>query len=138
MSIFDKIVRSWWVILSCIFMANGFGFLYIGYKHNNKNWMIEGLMYEIPWIFSMIYVDYAPLFNPFITLSVILMLISIVRSIWVAVKLADVYDNEEKYAVRPTVIKNHDAPQEGNNSYALGCCLCIIVIFVLFVMIEIF
>ena len=53
-------------------------------------------------------------------------------------KLADVYDNEEKYAVRPTVIKNHDAPQEGNNSYALGCCLCIIAIFVLFVMIEIF
>ena len=137
MSFFNKVLRSWWVILSCIFMINGFGFLYIGFKHNNKNWIVEGIMYEIPWIFSIFLIDNILVSDPLIALAIIIMIVSIVRSIWVAIKLADIYDNEEKYTVRPTAIRNHDEPKDKDVSNAsLGCCLCIIAIFVLFVLVE--
>lgn len=136
MSIIEKIKRSWWIILSFILMVNGFGFVYIGFKNNNKHWVFEGVMYELPWLFSIFFSLNQPLFNKFFILASIMMLVSIVRSIWVAIKLADVYDNEDKYTVRPTVVNNHNKPRERKGSLTgFGCCLCLIAIFVVFAII---
>lgn len=138
MNVVEKIKRSWWVILSFIMFINGLGFIYLGFKNNNKYWVLEGVMYEIPWLFTFIFVNDLLVFSFLVYFALILMLVSIVRSIWVAVKLSDVYDNEEKYTVRPTVIKNHNKPKENSNFISnLGCCFCIIVMFFLFALIAI-
>lgn len=144
MNVFEKIKRSWWVILSFIMFLNGVGFVYIGSKHNNKNWILEGITYEIPWI---LYFAYFVMFgNPnlnffipsslILLLGMILLLVSIVRSVWVAVKLSDVYDNVEKYTIQSTVLDNTKRNEKNKNIFAnFGCCLCIIVIFIIFLIV---
>ena len=84
MNTLEKIKNSWWVILSFIMFLNGFGFIYIGTKHYNKNWILEGIIYELPWfIYFVIYANYgAPIgFNITATLvfiALILLFISII------------------------------------------------------------
>ena len=138
MNIVEKIKNSWWVILSFIIFLNGLGFLYIGFKHNNRNWVLEGISYEFPWLFYFIifaiYVVSVPS-TLIITFAVILMLISVIRSVWVAIKLADVYDNNEKYTIRQTNL-NHSAKQNSGKGFSnLGCCICLICIFIVFAVI---
>lgn len=138
MNTLEKIKKSWWVILSFIMMLNGFGFIYIGSKHNNKNWIIEGVIYELPWFlyFVMFGIYGRPLGlnvpGMFLFLGVLLLFVSIIRSVWVAVKLADVYDNEEKYTIQSTVLTK-PSQNKGKDSFSkLGCCLCILIIFLVF------
>ena len=144
MNVFEKIKRSWWVILSFIAFLNGTGFIYIGAKHNNKNWILEGIAYEIPWFLYFVYfvmfgdpnLDFLIPSSLILLLAMIVMFVGIVRSVWVAVKLADVYDNVEKYTIQSTVLDNK-GNEEGNRNLPadIGCCLCIIAIFVIFLII---
>lgn len=132
MNLAEKIKNSWWVILSFIFFINGLGFIYIGFKHNNKNWVLEGITYEFPWFFYFIVYAIYGLSIPstsLITFAVLLMLISLIRSVWVAVKLADVYDNNEKYSIKQTNLNNHANGQNNGNSSSLSCCFCLACIF---------
>lgn len=142
MNTLEKITRSWWVILSFIPFLNGFGFIYIGARHDNKNWILEGVIYELPWfLYFIIFQIYGvPVgFNvtgTFIFVSLVLLFISIIRSVWVAVKLADVYDNEEKYTIQSTVMKKPTDRKSNDPNSTAGCCLCILVIFILFMLIA--
>ena len=143
MNTLEKIKRSWWVILSFIIMINGFGFIYIGTKHNNKNWIIEGAIYELPWFLYFVMVArYGPplglnIPGMFLFLSMLLLFIGIIRSVWVAVKLADVYDNEEKYTIQSTVLTKESQKKGKDSISKLGCCLCMFVIFIVFMAIII-
>jgi len=138
MNIVEKIKKSWWVIISIIPFLNGFGFVYIGLKNNNRYWVLEGVMYEVPWLFSIILAGNGAILDVMTGIASIVMLVSIIRSIWLAIKLADVYDNEDKYTVRPTAINNHNNPQQNEgSSSSFICCLCIIVIFVAFGLVAI-
>ena len=139
MNLAEKIKNSWWVILSFILFLNGLGFIYIGFKHNNRNWILEGITYEFPWFFYFIVYGIYGLSAPtsaIISFTLILMLISIIRSIWVAIKLADVYDNNEKYTIKQTNL-NHSVNNQGkgNRSTNWGCCFCLICIFIIFAII---
>ena len=145
MNVFEKLIRLWWVILSFISFFNGLGFIYIGSKHSNRNWTIEGLAYETPWFFYLIYsiifgfdifkfnqTDYV------LIIALLLQLICIVRSFWVAIKLWDVYDNNDKYAHNPVELINPFKSKENNGpSIHSVCCLCIAVIFFIFAIIAI-
>ena len=146
MNVMEKIRRSWWVLISFFMFLNGFGFVYIGFKHNNRNWVLEGIAYEIPWI--MYFIVYAAfnvqevsMSNPtalLVYMSFILMFVSIVRSIWVAVKLADVYEYNEKYTIRQT----HFNPQSNgennqDSSLKFACCICALCVFFIFVIMGI-
>ena len=141
MNTLEKIRKSWWVILSFIFFLNGFGFIYIGSKHSNRNWIIEGVLYEIPWfLYFVIYPIYGTpiglnVTGTFIFIAVVLQFISIIRSVWVAVKLADVYDNEEKYTIQSTVLTKPNEKKEDDSKSKIGCCFCILVIFIIFMII---
>ncbi len=156
MNLTEKIKNSWWVILSFIFFLNGLGFLYIGFKHNNRNWILEGITYEVPWIFYFIIYGIYGLSGPttqMISFTLVSTLISIIRSVWVAVKLIDVYENNEKYTIKQTNLNhasnnqtnsnhasrnqtnlNHASSNQSksNNSFSGGCCLCLICIFIIF------
>lgn len=144
MNIFEKIKRSWWVILSFVMFLNGTGFIYISQKYNNRNWLLEGITYELPWILYFVY--YFKFGNPnldfllpsslILILACLLWVVSIVRSFWVAIKLADVYDNEEKYIIQTTKLTKSNTPEENDNLKTnLGCCLCLIVIFFMFIVV---
>lgn len=141
MNFVDKIKNSWWVILSFIIFFNGFGFIYIGLKHNNRNWILEGITYEFPWFFYLIVFAFYGISIPstlIVAFAAIITLIGIIRSIWVAVKLADVYDNNEKYTIKQTNLNHQPVHQENNNrSAGLGCCFCLICIFIIFALIII-
>ena len=151
MNLTDKIKNSWWVILSLVIVLNGVGFIYIGSKHNNRNWIIEGIIYEVPWFFNFTLFGVYGLSYPtstLISLGLILMMISIIRSVWVAVKLGYVYDNYEKYTIKQTNLntsaKNNNANNTTNNTNnsnkkddnmsSICCCICIIAIFIIFAM----
>lgn len=139
MNLAEKIKNSWWVILSFIIFMNGLGFMYIGFKHNNRNWILEGIIYEFPWVFYIIIFAVYGISVPstlIFTFAVILMLISIIRSVWVAIKLADVYDNTEKYTIKQTNL-NRTANAKKNDSPNIGCCFCLICIFIIFAIIII-
>ena len=132
MNVFDKLKRSWWVILSFLGYINGLGFLYIGFKNNNRDWVLEGIIYEIPWLFTLIFFKNEALSQTFVVISLIVLFISVVRSIWVAIKLADIYDNEEKYTIRQTNVGKQKDKELNKNLSAKMCCLCIGVIFIVF------
>lgn len=89
MNIFEKLARSWWVLLSVIFFINGFGFIYLGFKTQNKNWVIEGITYELPWIFMLPFSNVPPVFGGLMAVAILLMLISFIRSVWVDMKYLD-------------------------------------------------
>ncbi|MBQ9160100.1 MAG: hypothetical protein IJ122_02095 [Methanobrevibacter sp.] len=142
MNTIEKIKRSWWVIFSIILFLNGFGFIYIGLKHNNKNWILEGLTYEFPWFFYFVVYAIYGAGTPstlMIALALIIQLIGIIRSIWVAVKLADVYDNTDKYTIQSTVMAApvNSTADKNNSSTTAACCFCIIVIFIVFALFAI-
>ena len=142
MNTIEKIKRSWWVLLSFIIFLNGFGFIYIGSKHNNRNWILEGAIYELPWVlYFIIFGIYGTpvglnVTGMFVFMAVMLMFISIIRSVWVAVKLADVYENEEKYTIHTTALTKQTKKAEDDSKSTMGCCLCLIIIFILFMIIA--
>ena len=124
MNAFEKIKRSWWVILSFIPFLNGFGFLYIAV------WFLYFIYYAR---FGDPNLNFYSPSSLILLLALLLYFISIIRSFWVAVKLADVYDNEEKYIIQTTDLSKANATQQNDNLKTnLGCCLCIIVIFIIF------
>ncbi len=131
MNALEKIKRSWWVIFSVIIVFNGLGFIYIGAIHDNRNWILEGVIYEIPWVFGIILSDFEPILDVYVAIAMILMLVSIVRSVWVAIKLADVYDNEEKYAIQSTALNNPNVNQDSSEfPTTVACVSCLVLIFV--------
>ena len=129
MNALEKIKRSWWVIFSVIIIFNGLGFVYIGSIHNNRNWVLEGVIYEIPWVFGIIFSDFDALIDVYVAIAMILMLVSIVRSVWVAIKLADVYDNQEKYAIQTTALNGSIGAQPDTEfPTTIACVSCLVLI----------
>ena len=134
----EKILKSWWAIFSAILFLNGLGFIYIGIRNNNRNWIIEGIIYEIPWVFGVYFVD-TPMSLIYSWICIVDVLVAIVRSVWVAIKLGDVYENEEKYRVQTTIVNNSNVASQ-NDSFPIGtaCCTGIILIFIAYAILSLF
>ena len=80
-----NIFNSLWIIASFIIFFNGLGFVYIGSKTINEKWIMEGCIYEIPWLLLIIETG---LLNSSIEtyiagLGLLLVIVSIIRSIMV-------------------------------------------------------
>lgn len=98
-SVFSKIVKSLWVLFALIPCLNGLGFAYIGAKKFNRKWILEGLIYEIPWLLGFIFIDFPNLIESFFIIGLILMLVSIIRTIMVYLKNQDSLIGEEDESV---------------------------------------
>ena len=92
MNRFQKIIKSWWVIPSFIIFINGLGFMYLGSKTQNRRWVIEGFIYEIPWIFMIPFFTVQQMYIALVSIAYLLMLISIIRSFWVNMKYLDMLE----------------------------------------------
>ena len=91
-----NIFNSLWIIASFIIFFNGLGFVYIGSKTRNEKWIMEGCIYEIPWLLLIIETG---LLNSSIGtyiagLGLLLLLVSIIRSIMVNPKYQEALNNE--------------------------------------------
>lgn len=100
MNITDIIVKSLWVVVSLFGFINGLGFIYMGYMTNNRYWLLEGLVYELPWLLIIFLTLLAPNLVSLIYLGLFataLQLVSIVRSVWVDYKYIKFLHGNEKY-----------------------------------------
>ena len=100
MNVTDIIIKSLWVILSFFAFINGLGFIYMGYMTNNRYWLMEGVVYELPWLLILFFTVLAPDLASIIYLGLfasVLQLISIIRSVWVDYKYIKLLHSNEKY-----------------------------------------
>ena len=138
MDTFEKITRSWWIIFPFTLFLPGLGFVYIGLKSDNRNWILEGIAYELPTFFyfltSAVYSfdAMAPYYSVLIVLAA---LIALIRSIMVAIKLLKVYDKDDSPAV--TQVGTGGTITKDKDSKWTACCGCLIVIFIIFAIISI-
>ena len=91
-----NIFNSLWIIASFIIFFNGLGFVYIGSKTRNEKWIMEGCIYEIPWLLLIIETGLLnSSLGTYITgLGLLLLLVSIIRSIMVNPKYREALNNE--------------------------------------------
>lgn len=142
MDTFEKIKKSWWVLFPFTLIFPGFGFIYIGMKASNKNWIIEGITYEMPWLFYFIACSMFPakvMVTYYIWLILLAAFIALVRSIMVAVKLIDVYEmnNVPKISTSTSSGTSTTASnKKDSDSNWPACCACIFLIFVIFAIIS--
>jgi len=72
----------------------------MGYITNNRYWLLEGVIYELPWLLILLFTVLAPDIISFIYLGLfatVLQLVSIIRSFWVDYKYIKFLHNNEKY-----------------------------------------
>ena len=91
-----NIFNSLWIIASFIIFFNGLGFVYIGSKTRNEKWILEGCIYEIPWLLLIIETGLlnSSLGTYIAGLGLLLLLVSIIRSIMVNPKYQEALNNE--------------------------------------------
>ncbi|WP_295112361.1 hypothetical protein [uncultured Methanobrevibacter sp.] len=139
MNAIDKIKKSWWVIFPFTFLFPGMGLLYIGLKFNNRNWIVEGITYEVPWFFfflsSAIYHSQV-ISSYYVWILILTAFIALVRSIMVAIKLAEVYDIGEN-STATHVSSGSPISKAKDDSKLGGCCICVIFIFIVFAFVAI-
>lgn len=91
MNLFEKLKKSWWILFSFIPYLNGLGFIFLGTKTHNADWVLEGVIYEIPWIFVLINLSNEPTVSIMVLIAVLIWFISIIRSFWVGILFFNSY-----------------------------------------------
>ena len=79
-----KIVHSLWILISLVPLFNGLGFIWIGSRVDEKKWLYEGLIYEIPFMLILLFfqINYN-LYILFFWIALLSWIISIFRSFYV-------------------------------------------------------
>lgn len=90
-SILQKFTSSLWVILSFVMFLNGTGLIVIGLIKNNRSWIMEGIIYEIIVVITIVTINMTE--DYFVVIYILSWLLSILRSIYICVKLL----REENY-----------------------------------------
>lgn len=138
MDTFEKITRSWWVAFPLTLFLPGLGFIYIGLKSDNRKWILEGITYELPTFFyflaSAVY-SFDAMAPYYVVLILLAALIAFIRSIMVAIKLLEVYDNNDSPAV--TQVGTGGTITKDKDSKWTACCGCLFVMFIIFAVISI-
>ena len=140
MDTIEKIKKSWWVIFPFTFIFPGVGFIYIGLKADNRNWILEGITYELPWFFYFLASAKFPseVMAPYyVWIMLLVSFIALVRSIMVAIKLLDVYEKEDPKPEVYSTPTSSSSSASGDNDGLKSCCACIIFIFIVFAIISI-
>ena len=79
-SLFSKVVKSLWILAAFIPFLNGLGFAYIGAKEFKREWVREGLIYEIPWFLAFLFINNEGLCGLFIIIGFLMLIVGIVRT----------------------------------------------------------
>ncbi|AMK15341.1 hypothetical protein [Methanobrevibacter olleyae] len=88
------LINSLWVLISFIPFLNGIGLIFKGKSSSKKSWIIEGMIYEIPWIVGFLTWNIQLIRFIAFEIAVVFYFVSIVRSIMVASEVKPLYGNE--------------------------------------------
>lgn len=94
----DDVVDSLWVLISFIPLLSGVGLIYKGKNTPNKSWLTEGIIYEIPWLLSVLTIGIGSVRLIAFKLAAIFYFVSIVRSIMVANEPKPLHENRGSLA----------------------------------------
>lgn len=142
----EKLKRSWWVLFPFTILLPGFGFIYIGLNASNRNWIIEGITYQLPFFFYLASCVIYPaniMITYYLWLILLAALIAFIRSVMLALKLVEVYEKEN----RPVIVSSTYTSSGSSGGSAVSkkakdfdwssCCGCIILLFIVFAIISI-
>ncbi|MBQ6813636.1 MAG: hypothetical protein IJP12_03255 [Methanobrevibacter sp.] len=97
-SLFNKIKTSLWIIPSFIVLINGLGFIYIGHRMSKTKWILEGVVYEFPWVFGILTILNQPTSVLAFSIGILMLIVSVVRSIMVNRQYQELLDIEYEEA----------------------------------------
>ena len=83
-SAFSTLEKTFLILLSFIPIINGLTFVYMGSKESNRNWIIEGLVYELPWFLLFLCVYNDDLGTTLAGFALLFMFICILRTAYVS------------------------------------------------------
>ncbi|MBO5840108.1 MAG: hypothetical protein J6Q86_01605 [Methanobrevibacter sp.] len=83
-SAFSTLEKTFLILLSFILIINGLTFVYMGSKESNRNWIIEGFVYELPWILLFLFVYNDDLGTTLAGFALLFMFICILRTVYVS------------------------------------------------------
>ena len=94
-----EILHSLWIIPSIIVFINGLGLMYTGLRVHKRQWFIEGVIYELPYIlFQVIFNDVYtndPMNMTLRMLSFLAISLSLIRSIMIRKTFIQLLKNEK-------------------------------------------
>ena len=82
--VFGNLEKSFLILVSFIPLINGMSFVYMGSKESNFKWILEGLIYELPWILLILFVYNDDMGTIIAELGVLALVIGIIRTIYVS------------------------------------------------------
>ena len=82
-SAFSTLEKTFLILLSFFPFINGMTFVYMGSKESNFRWIIEGLVYEIPWFLQFLFAENDDLATTFAGFGLLFMFICLLRTLYV-------------------------------------------------------
>ena len=98
-SYFNSAEKLWLILIAFIPLLNGLGFVYIGAKRININWIKEGLIYEIPWFLVFLFLYQDNISNIFIGLGFVGILVCLIRTFMVISQLNEPVESDLEPAI---------------------------------------
>ena len=83
-SAFSTLEKTFLILLSLFPFLNGMTFVYMGSKESNRNWIIEGLVYELPWFLQFLFAYNDDLATTFAGFGLLFMFICLFRTVYVS------------------------------------------------------
>lgn len=85
--LFNSLEKTLFVLISFIPIINGLGFVYAGAKRLNNKWIIEGLIYEIPWFILFLFLPHDDIGTTLAMIGWIVLAVGVIRSFFVLGKI---------------------------------------------------
>lgn len=83
-SAFSTLEKIFLIIVAFIPFLNGMTFIYMGSKESNKNWIIEGLVYELPWFLQFLFAFNEGISTTIASFGILFMFICLLRTLYVS------------------------------------------------------
>ena len=83
-SAFSTLEKIFLIIVAFIPFLNGMTFIYMGSKESNKNWIIEGLVYELPWFLQFLFAYDESIGTALAGFGLLFMFICLLRTLYVS------------------------------------------------------
>ena len=104
-SAFSTLEKTFLILLSFILIINGLTFVYMGSKESNRNWIIEGFVYELPWILLFLFVYNDDLGTTLAGFALLFMFICILRTVYVSFTYKKEIGSNSRESVRATTFQ---------------------------------
>ena len=95
-SAFSTLEKTFLILLSFFPFINGMTFVYMGSKESNFKWIIEGLVYEIPWFLQFLFAENDDLATTFAGFGLLFMFICLLRTLYVSFTYKKEFDTNSR------------------------------------------